>query len=458
MLREQAWLKIINGLDYERRQAIDEGKNLDRVEKKFDEILAMDEANPQKYLLAAELYKEVGNLPLRSDYAYIEPDDLEGIKNERPIQLPIKQEMVEEGQLYNKILGAYLGRCAGCLLGQPIEGWKRERITGLLKDTNNYPINFYISSKIAPELREKYKISDTRDWYDGQTVNWINNVKYMPEDDDINYTIIGLKLVETYGIHFTSDDVAESWLMNLPILHTCTAERVAYRNLTNSVYPPESAKHQNPYREWIGAQIRADFYGYLTPGDPELAAELGFRDAAISHVKNGLYGEMFVAAMISASAVTKNIEKIIKIGLSQIPKNSRLSEKINLIFKWKNESMNWEQVIDRIHSMYDEACEYDWCHVLPNAMLVCTALLYGESEFEKSIGIAVMGGFDTDCNGATVGSVIGMILGEKGLPEKWTKPLGNLVKSGVDGFFNVNISELAERTMKLAVKYMDPEA
>lgn len=161
--------------------------------------------------------------------------------------------------------------------------------------------------------------------YGSDKINWINNVEHMVEDDDTNYTIIGLKILEEYGLNFTPEDVAESWMANLPILHTCTAERVAYQNLVNLIMPPESASFRNPYREWIGAQIRADFFGYITPGYPELGAELAWRDASISHLKNGIYGEMWVAAMLSAAAVTDDIAEIINIGLSEIPQNSRLS-------------------------------------------------------------------------------------------------------------------------------------
>ncbi len=83
-------------------------------------------------------------------------------------------------------------------------------------------------------------------------------------------------------------------------------------------------------------------------------------------------------------------------------------------------------------------------------MIVCIGLLYGELDFGKSIGIAVMAGFDTDCNGATVGSIMGMVLGADALPDKWIKPLGNKLKSGIDGNELVDISELAFRTLKLA--------
>ena len=138
----------------------------------------------------------------------------------------------------------------------------------------------------------------------------------MVEDDDTNYTIMGLYILENYGKDFTSIDVAESWLSALPMLHTCTAERVAYQNVANMKMPTESAIFRNPYREWIGAQIRADFFGYITPGNPEKGAEFAFRDAAVSHVKNGIYGVMWVAAMLSAAAASDDYEEIFKIVLS----------------------------------------------------------------------------------------------------------------------------------------------
>jgi ADP-ribosylglycohydrolase len=342
-----------------------------------------------------------------------------------------------------------LGRSAGCLLGQPVEGWLRPRLHGFLMDTGNYPVTSYMSSDTPPDIIKKYQIKNEGQVYGSPYINWINNVKHMVEDDDMNYTIIGLDIVRKYGFDFTSDDVSESWLMKLPVLHTCTAERIAYKNLLNLVPPPRSASYRNVYREWIGAQIRADFFGYVNPGNPEKAAEMAWRDASISHVKNGIYGEMWVAAMLAAAAATDDIETVIRTGLAEIPEHSRLAEGVLRVLSWKKASVGWEMAIDRIHQEFKEENPHHWCHTIPNAMIVTAGLLYGDADFEKSIGIAVTAAFDTDCNGATVGSIMGMIQGAKTLPGKWTDPLNDLIKSGVDGYGLVKISELAERTVSL---------
>ena len=108
-------------------------------------------------------------------------------------------------------------------------------------------------------------------------------------------------LIEKYGKDFIPYDVSRMWLSSQSKDAYCTAERVAFCNFVNGYEPPQSALYKNPFREWIGAQIRADYFGYINPGNPKLAAEMAWRDASISHVKNGIYGEMFVAAMLSVA-------------------------------------------------------------------------------------------------------------------------------------------------------------
>ncbi|MBO7384797.1 MAG: ADP-ribosylglycohydrolase family protein [Clostridia bacterium] len=179
---------------------------------------------------------------------------------------------------------------------------------------------------MKPGYEERYRFGFRNSCY-------ADRLDCAPVDDDTNYTCLYQQLVEKYGRDFTSDDVCSIWLSRQPITAYCTAERVAYRNMVMGLRPPYTATYENPYREWIGAQIRADYFGYINPGDPETAAEMAWRDARVSHVKNGIYGEMFVSAMIAEAAVTDDLLSIIEAGISEIPEKSRLYREVSELMR-----------------------------------------------------------------------------------------------------------------------------
>lgn len=181
--------------------------------------------------------------------------------------------------------------------------------------------------------------------------------------------------------------------------------------------------------------------------DPEIAAEMAWRDASISHTKNGIYGEMFASAMIAAAAVYDDIVKIIKTGLEQIPRTSRLHESICNVLKWHESGMSCDECFAKIHELYDENDSHDWTHTISNAMIVCIALLYGEGDYSKSICLTVQTGFDTECNGATVGSVLGMRNGIDGIGDEWKKPVAGKLDTTIFGVGRVSIVDMAEKTI-----------
>ncbi|HTE20289.1 MAG TPA: ADP-ribosylglycohydrolase family protein, partial [Armatimonadota bacterium] len=305
----QIWLYVSKtDLQTERRQCREEGKDLGELEEEFARVEALHLEDWGNQPAAQELLDRTAALPIRPEFPFDEPSDLEGIRALRPASAPALPPLrLTDAELRDKAYGAWLGRVSGCLLGKPVEGWRRPRMWGYLKDTGRFPLSTYFSGEAPAEVREKYDIRGDRPF--------IERVQFMPEDDDTNYTTTGLAILKKHGPEFTPVDVANFWLNEIPILHTCTAERVAYRNLCLLIPPPASASFRNVYREWIGAQIRADFWGYAAPGDPELAAEFAWRDASVSHVKNGIYGEMWAAAMIAAAFVTDDLPTLIEAGL-----------------------------------------------------------------------------------------------------------------------------------------------
>jgi len=440
--KSAAYLKkeeVIELLEYEITQLEQEGKNVtDDLREKFK--ILKKKGSPEEI---EEFYDSLDSIDERSDYPYKEPSELDEIEKESPKVNITFPKILNKDILFERIYGAWLGRCIGCLLGKPVEGWPKKEIENYLKATDSYPLQDYFP--YAPDKIENNEYT----LHPSAKEATKGNINYMARDDDIDYTILNLKLVEENGFGFTTEDVAEEWLSNLPYQMVYTAERQAYANLVRGLKPPATATYRNPFREWIGAQIRADIFGYLAPGNPKLAASLAYKDACLSHTKNGIYGEMFISAVISAALVSDDLEKIIGAGLSCVPENSRLAEVVKNVISWSKELGNWQEVWQEVSERYGN---YHFVHTLPNLAFVLIALFWGELDFKKTISIAVMCGLDTDCNGATAGSILGALKGVKEVPEEMSKPLNDRIKSAVFGYSDIRISDLAKRTFELAIK------
>lgn len=399
-----------------------------------------------------ELYQELLRLPPPSQVPFEEPCDFEAIVAALPPYREDREASALPGDFEDRVLGAWLGRAAGCLLGKPVEGWTREEIDAYLAVAGGQPLDDYVPYLDPSASRTGSPPRATQPVAGGVRVPHLReacrgHIRGMLRDDDMDYTILGLHVLATYGRDFTTADVAREWLQRLPYGMVYTAERVAYRNLVNDLEPPHTALHRNPYREWIGAQIRADAYGYVAAGHPQRAAEWAWRDARLSHVKNGIYGAMWVAAMVATAFTTRDVREVVRTGLQYVPPRSRLGQALRQVVAWSQQDGDWRQTWAKVHARFGH---YHWVHVIPNAAVVCMALVHGRGEFGRTITIAVNAGYDTDCNGATAGSIVGAITGASGLPEKWVGPLGDTVESIVVGYHACRLSDLARRTAALA--------
>ena len=424
----------------EYQQCLGEGLDAEPIRDVFGKIRSMEDS-PFKALAADRLYREIRSLPLRKDYPYEEPDELEAIRAARP-KRDRQKRPVDRVALKDRLAGAWYGRICGCLLGKTVEGIRTEELIPFLKESKNYPMHRYIlSSDLPKDVETRYRFGFKNRCY-------ADRLSCAPVDDDTNYTCLYQQLVEKYGRDFTSDDVCSIWLSRQPITAYCTAERVAYRNMVMGLRPPYTATYENPYREWIGAQIRADYFGYINPGDPETAAEMAWRDARVSHVKNGIYGEMFVSAMIAEAAVTDDLISIIEAGISEIPEKSRLHREVSELMRMYRAGKTEEEAFGWIHGLYDEHTGYGWCHTNSNALIVCASMLYTQGDYSKAICRAVQTGFDTDCNAATVGSILGMRRGRASIGEEWTKPINGVLETSIIGVGRADIEKLVADTLK----------
>lgn len=354
---------------------------------------------------------------------------------------PLPVAEFSAAELLDRVHGGWLGRCAGCTLGKPLGNgfvWTPRRIREYLESVGAYPLRDYvpIPGTLPPEL-------ESRGSWRRSTLGRIDG---SPRDDGIDYTILGLHLLEQRGRDFTAEDVAALWLERLPFLQTYTAERVAYRNLIDGFLPPDTATFRNPYREWVGGLIRADIHGYINPGDPFRAAASAARDASISHVGNGLWAAMWSAALVSTAFTATTPQETLTVAHTVIPARSRLAVAVAEVVEDHRGGLSWAEAVTAIHARH---AHYNWVHAIGNACLIAAGLLWGEGDFSTTLGLTTQGGWDTDSNTATAGSVAGILAGASGIPPHWTDPFHDTLHSSVTGYDGSRISDLAQRTVRL---------
>ena len=424
------WIQPEDLVGHELRQAREEGKDVDAIEERWlaaggrpapGRGASQEPAPAPVRELAFELLDELDSLP--RPLAADEPDEPE-----------IPQVEAHSPDL-DRIRGAWLGRAAGCVLGKPVENIPREGIRAIAQGTSNWPVrDWFTAEGLDPAVAERYPWNRA-----SRPTSLAENIDGIAEDDDLNFTMLGVVLLERAGRSFDVLDVAKLWLDYLPAGRIFTAERVALRNLLEGELPPRTATRRNPFREWIGARLRVDAYGGAALGDPSLAAKLAWADASLSHTANGGYAAMFMAAAHAASLWADDAAACADVGLSVVPPRSRLADALRFA---KELDGDWESRVDAIY----EQCDYHWVHAINNTALVAAAL-YAFDDFSEAICAVVQGGLDTDTNGAAVGSIFGAL---RPIEKRWSEPLQGRFESSLPGFDGITLDELVARTLAVA--------
>jgi ADP-ribosylglycohydrolase len=378
---------------------------------------------------------QLGQATRARDWPYHEPSDpevlAEGLSSVARLPLDV-------GRLRDRLHGAWLGRCVANTLGKPVEGLTRSEVELYLRAVGQWPQTGYL-----PYLDELP--AGVSHLHESAPYASAGRFADAPRDDDVDWTILGLAMLEEHGASLSTEDIARSWLDRLPFTQTFTAERAAYRNLVRGVPVDQAALVENPYREWIGALIRGDIFGYTHPGDPGVAARLAIVDARLSHVGNGLYGEMWAAALVSAALAVDDARAALAAALTVIPNGSRLSRSQETLLNLRDAGASAESALGWIDS---ELGHYNWVHTVNNAALISLGLLWG-SDFMGSVALTISGGRDTDSTSATVGSVFGALHGADSIPSELVGTTHVRVRSAVRDFDRITIAELAERTLRL---------
>lgn len=415
-----------------------QGHAVDGLESRLDAI-------PDDYQRLADFGAELVDLPMREDWPYVEPNDLDGIRDEWTWDG--SQLDYDDATFAQRAAAGFLARVCGCVLGKPVEiRATHDELRAALEIVGDWPLSDYVSRRLLdkgalPRLH--------RSWPESVR----EQIRYAPPDDDLHYTLLGLLTMERYGLSFTKADLGDQWINHLPIRWVFGPERTALLRLGSAQLMPRLsepdletlADYVNPGEERCGALIRVDMYGYACAGRPDLAAELAWRDATLTHRRTGVYGAMFVAAAIATAFVVDDPLDLFAHALGFVPRRSRFHHIVADSLDEVGRASDWEDGYRRIHGKY---AEYTHCQVLQEVGTLINTMRFAESSGD-GICLQVSQGNDTDSFGATAGSLLGIRFGPEGLDERWLIPFNDTIRTQIAGFHEQSLSKIAVRAGKL---------
>lgn len=315
--------------------------------------------------------------------------------------------ILNERDYYRTVYGGWLGKNIGGTLGAPVEGRKN------LLDLTFYPV-----------LR------------DGPL-----------ENDDLDLQLVWLHALEQYGPRLTSRELGQEWVEH--VFFPYDEYGYALANLRRGLLPPVAGAFNNPFTDCMGSPIRSEIWAMVAPGAPQVAAYYAYQDAVVDHAGGeGVYGEVFFAAIESAAFVEHDRDRLIRIGLSYIPETCRTAKAVKDLLQWHRDGVEWREARERILQVHGRD---NFTDAPQNIAFTILGWLYGR-DFEDAILKAVNCGYDTDCTAATLGAILGMLSGPEDLPAKWVGPVGDtiVVSPPVKGFpAPRSLDELTRRTMHM---------
>lgn len=319
---------------------------------------------------------------------------------------------INRTEFYDKVYGCWIGKSIGGTLGTPFEG-KQELLD----------IKGFTSAPGKP----------------------------LP-NDDLDLQLIWLHALETVGpMGINERLLGEYWLNYIP--PHWNEYGICKSNMRAGLLPPLSGNYENVWKDSNGAWIRSEIWACCTPGRPDLARNYAYSDACVDHgTAEGTYAELFTATVESAAFMETDPLKLIDIGLSYIPADCWIARSIKIVLDGYGAKEGWKEVRQRV---LDDSADLGWFQAPANVAFTLIGWLYGKGDFKESLLIAVNCGDDTDCTGATLGSLLGIIGGYKAIPEDWVRFVGDdIISVAIDrGSVHTlppTCTDLTDRTIQMA--------
>lgn len=269
----------------------------------------------------------------------------------------------------------------------------------------------------------------------------------MLPNDDLDLQLLWIRVLEQNGPGTRSVDLAKA----ASDYYACYPDEygIARWNTLRGLVPPLTGSHNNWFGDGMGAAIRSEIWACIAPGRPALAAALAREDALVDHHGDGVWAEMFLAALESDLFISRDLQSSIAKGLEIVPTERRLAQALRSVVQWHKEGASWEETRQKMLGKFGS---HNFTDVTLNLSYILIGLLFGEGDFERSLKLSINCGMDTDCTGATCGSILGILHGASGLSPAMRALAGNVIACH-DSLAGLSLpgtlEELTDRSLRL---------
>jgi hypothetical protein len=384
------WVQPEDLVGHELRQSREEGKDVDTIEARWlaaggapapPRGASPDPVAPELRRLALELLDELDALPRPWPTASPRASTRSSRSALR------RRPWRPTARSATRVAAAWLGRAGGLRARKPVEGLPREGIRAIAEGTGNWPVRGWFTAEgLAPKVSERLAWNRA-----SRPTSLAENINGVPEDDDLNFTFLGLLLLERAGTSFDSLDVAKLWLDFQPPGRIFTAERVAARNLLEAYLPPETATRRNPFRSGSGPGCASMRTAGRPPATRSQRRAWRGRTPASATRRTGVYAAMFMARRpcgVPLRVLRGRLRRHRPLGRAVAQPARRVASGGTR----PGPRHPWEEVVD---ALYARDGHYHWVHAINNTALTAAALYAFDGDFSGGICAAVQGGLDT---------------------------------------------------------------
>ena len=319
---------------------------------------------------------------------------------------------VESKRLWDQTYAGWMTQIIGAAYGTALEGYTTEQLEKKFGEMDEYV----------------------------RTPNTMN--------DDITYELAFLNAFDREGYSVSSRDIAAEWLALVPA--GWSAEQIALDNIRLGIMPPESGRLHNPFNEWIGAQMRGVICGMAAPGNAKLAAELAWKDGEVSHISNGIIGEVFNAMLAAMAYERTDMRAMLVEVIDGLPAEAEYTQIVRFALDQCQKNTDWRPAWTACE---EQVMTFNWIHTYPNAAAEVIAMWYGEGDFDRTLILSGKLGQDVDCNAAQILSILGIMNGLDSVSERWTAPFANdNLETYVRSMKEMTITSLTDWTVNAVKK------